>query len=69
MLFDSHAHLNDERFNEDREELINSLKSNGVELVLNPGACIETSKSSVERFKKANNSTIHTFISIGKHTS
>ena len=28
-----------------------------------------TSKSSVERFKKANNSKIHTFISIGKHTS
>ena len=52
MLFDSHAHLNDERFNEDREELINSLKSNGVELVLNPGACIETSKSSVELANK-----------------
>lgn len=28
-----------------------------------------TSASSVERFKKANNSKIHTFISIGKHTS
>lgn len=28
-----------------------------------------TSKSSVERFKKANNSKIRTFISIGKHTS
>ena len=52
MLFDSHAHLNDERFDEDREELINSLKSNGVELVLNPGACIETSKSSVELANK-----------------
>ena len=52
MLFDSHAHLNDERFNEDREELINSLKSNGVALVLNPGACIETSKSSVELANK-----------------
>ncbi|CEO05184.1 TatD family hydrolase [Paraclostridium sordellii] len=48
MLFDSHAHLNDERFDEDREELINSLKAKGVDLVLNPGACIETSKSSVE---------------------
>ena len=52
MLFDSHAHLNDERFDEDREELINSLKSNGVELVLNPWACIETSKSSVELANK-----------------
>ena len=26
MLFDSHAHLNDERFDEDREELISSLQ-------------------------------------------
>ncbi|MCR1850862.1 TatD family hydrolase [Paraclostridium sordellii] len=52
MLFDSHAHLNDERFDEDREELINSLKAKGVDLVLNPGACIETSKSSVELANK-----------------
>lgn len=52
MLFDSHAHLNDERFDEDREELINSLQEKGVDLVLNPGACIETSKSSVELANK-----------------
>ena len=52
MLFDSHAHLNDERFDEDREELINSLKAKGVDLVLNPGACIETSKRSVELANK-----------------
>ena len=30
MLFDTHAHLNDERFDEDREELMASLKGNGV---------------------------------------
>ncbi|MGL5753564.1 MAG: TatD family hydrolase, partial [Paraclostridium sp.] len=52
MLFDSHAHLNDEKFDEDRDELINSLKENGVELVLNPGADIETSKASIELAKK-----------------
>lgn len=52
MLFDSHAHLNDERFDEDREELINSLKAKGVDLVVNPGACIETSKSSVDLANK-----------------
>ena len=52
MIIDTHAHYDDEKFNEDREELINSLKSNGVELVLNPGACIETSKSSVELANK-----------------
>ncbi len=52
MLFDSHAHLNDSRFDEDREELIKSLKDNNVELVLNPGADIETSKASIELAKK-----------------
>ena len=31
MLFDSHAHLNDERFDEDREELISSLQEKGVD--------------------------------------
>ena len=31
MLFDTHAHLNDERFADDREELIMALKENGVE--------------------------------------
>jgi TatD DNase family protein len=45
---DSHAHLDDERFNEDREELINSLYENGIETVLNPGADLNTSKAAVE---------------------
>ncbi|MDR1774440.1 MAG: TatD family hydrolase [Clostridioides sp.] len=48
MLFDSHAHLNDESFDEDREELIASLKENDVDYVVNPGADIETSKTSIE---------------------
>lgn len=52
MLFDSHAHLNDERFNEDREELISSLQEKGVDLVVNPGACIKTSIESVELANK-----------------
>ena len=52
MLFDSHAHLNDERFDEDREELISSLQEKGVDFVVNPGACIETSISSVELANK-----------------
>jgi len=52
MLFDSHAHLNSERFDEDRDELIKSLREKNVELVLNPGADIETSKSSIELAKK-----------------
>ena len=52
MLFDSHAHLNDERFDEDREELIKSLKENKVEFVVNPGADIKTSISAIELSKQ-----------------
>lgn len=46
-LIDSHAHLDDERFEPDREELIASLYENGIETVLNPGADLSTSKSAV----------------------
>ena len=52
MLFDSHAHLNDDKFNEDRDELIQSLKDKNVELVVNPGADIKSSISSIELAKK-----------------
>lgn len=51
MLFDSHAHLNDEKFDEDRDELIKSLKEKGVDLVLNIGADIESSIESIELSK------------------
>ena len=54
MLFDSHAHLNDERFDEDREELIASLKEKQVDLVVNPGADIKSSISSVNLANKYN---------------
>ncbi len=52
MLIDSHAHLNDERFDDDREQVINSLIKNGIELVLNPGYDLESSKISVNMAKQ-----------------
>jgi len=47
-LIDSHAHLDDGRFDNDRTEIINKLKDNGIELFLNPGADLETSKKAVK---------------------
>jgi len=44
MLFDTHAHLNDERFDEDREELIASLRQNGIRAYCEIGYDIESSK-------------------------
>lgn len=47
MLFDTHAHLNDERFNDDRDELIASLKSNGVGAYCEIGYDLESSERAV----------------------
>lgn len=52
MFIDSHAHLDDERFEGDRDELIRSLKERGIELVLNPGADLITSRNAVELSRK-----------------
>lgn len=52
MLVDSHAHLDDERFEEDRDNIIKSLNKNNVEIVLNPGADLKTSIAAVELAEK-----------------
>ncbi|MBQ6894334.1 MAG: TatD family hydrolase [Clostridia bacterium] len=52
MLFDTHAHLNDERFDDDREELIMSLKSNGVGAYCEIGYDVESSKRAVSLAQK-----------------
>lgn len=38
MLIDSHAHIDDEKFNEDREAVLENARAAGVELIINPGA-------------------------------
>lgn len=43
-IFDSHAHYDDERFDEDRETLLPSLKDGGVRAVINAGADMRTSR-------------------------
>lgn len=51
-LFDSHVHLDDERFDEDRESLIASLEQNGIEFAVNIGADMTTSKASIDLAEK-----------------
>ncbi|MBQ1371549.1 MAG: TatD family hydrolase, partial [Oscillospiraceae bacterium] len=48
MYFDSHAHLDDRRFDEDREEIFADLERHGVELILNIGCDLDSSLQSVE---------------------
>ena len=45
MLFDTHAHMDDQAFDADRDELIASLPQQGVGLVMNPGCSLASSKN------------------------
>ena len=52
MLFDTHAHMNDPAFDPDREELMASLASAGVGLVMNAGCSLESSRDIVQMAEK-----------------
>ena len=52
MLFDSHAHLDDKRFENERDQIIANAKEAGVEYILNPGADFESSVRAIEVAKK-----------------
>jgi len=42
MIFESHAHYDDEAFNEDRDRLLSSMRDNGVEYIVNVSADFES---------------------------
>lgn len=67
MLIDSHAHLDDARFDGDREMIIKNLKSNGIELVVNVGADLETSKSTLKLAGQHEN--IYAVIGVHPHSA
>jgi TatD DNase family protein len=54
QFFDSHAHLDDEKFKEDREELIQQIYREGVKKFVSAGYNIESSREAVELSKKYN---------------
>ena len=51
-LFDSHAHLDDDKFNEDFEEVIEQITSSCIKYVVDVGASLESSAQAVEIAKK-----------------
>ena len=42
MIFDTHAHYDDEQFDTDREELLKSMEAGGVGLIVNAGSTIRS---------------------------
>ena len=52
MLFDTHAHLDDHAFDEDREQLLAALPAQGLALVMNPGCSLASSRNAAALAEK-----------------
>lgn len=63
MLFDSHAHLDDGRYDNDREQVILEAKQNKVEYILNVGSSLNSSIRSINLANKYEG----IFASVGIH--
>ncbi len=63
MIFDTHAHYDDEAFESDREELLNSMHEGGVLGIVNASADINSSLSSVKISEKYP----YVFAAVGVH--
>lgn len=63
MLFDTHAHYDDESFDADRDAVLTALPEQGVGLILNPGCDVESSRKAV-RYAAA---YPHIYAAVGIH--
>ena len=52
MIFDTHAHLDSEQFEEDFDDIIQNIINKKISLIVNPGCDLPTSKKSVELSEK-----------------
>lgn len=48
MIFETHAHYEDKRFDEDRDELLASMPQSGISPIVNVASSIETAKMSIQ---------------------
>ena len=48
MIFESHAHYDDEAFDEDRDILLSSMRDNGIEYIINVGASLQSTRTTME---------------------
>ena len=52
MYFDTHAHYDDKRFNDDRDELLSSMNGAGITLILNAASSLKSAKFSISMADK-----------------
>ena len=48
MIFESHAHYDDEAFDEDRDTLLKSFSQNGIDVVINVGASLDSCQITID---------------------
>ena len=63
MLFDTHAHMDDRAFDEDRAELLSNLPGQQIALLMNPGCSLESSRNAV----KLAGSYDYIYAAVGSH--
>ena len=63
MLFDTHAHMDDRAFDDDRASLLLDLPHQGLALVMNPGCSLESSYNAV----KLANAYDYIYAAVGSH--
>ena len=52
MIFETHAHYDDDRFKDDRDETIKRVHEKGVAPIINVGASIGSTMTTMELAKK-----------------
>lgn len=65
MLFETHAHYEDEKFDEDREVLLEEVFAGGIGQIVNVGSTLDTCKKSIELASKYEN----IYAAVGVHPS
>ena len=63
MLFDTHAHMDDHAFDEDRQQLLMDLPNRQISLLMNPGCSRESSYNAV----KLANEFDYIYAAVGSH--
>ena len=63
MIFDTHAHYDSSAFDDDRDELLASMPSKGVGLIVDPGCDLESSAMAIELAERYP----HVYAAVGWH--
>lgn len=65
MIFETHGHYDDERFDEDRDELLKECERQGIKFIMNIGSDMKSSRATVELA----NQYSHVYGAVGVHPS